>query len=172
MSYEYMTPIIRHKGLSPTEKLVLFAIAEHINPKTKVGWPSYDTIADLAGCKRRWAIKTVENLAARGILRVTKRRLADKQGSNLYEIIGLTQSVLNAPCSTPRVSSTTTQSALNDSFRVSPNAPESVRNQKESRMDFSPQETLAMVLDQRLRLKTAPRNEPVAIAQGNDDVPW
>lgn len=156
MSYEYMTPIIRHPSLSPCEKLVLFAIAEHINPKTKIGWPSYDTIADLAGCKRRWAIRVVASLEKRGILKITKRRLADRQGSNIYQIIGLTtQSALKTLSPSLSMFPATVQGVLDTTEIVAYTPPESAResNKGISDEDFSARESIRIVMEQRQRIK-------------------
>lgn len=57
---------------SPTQKLVLMALADHANSDGDCH-PSFDTIAELADCSPRTARRHVEELVSAGLVRKTSR---------------------------------------------------------------------------------------------------
>lgn len=60
-------------GLDPTAKLVLLAIADHINDETGYGWPSMQRLATIAGIDRRSVVRWVEWLEKAGHLTVSRK---------------------------------------------------------------------------------------------------
>jgi DNA-binding transcriptional ArsR family regulator len=62
------------RGIDPTAKLILLAIADHIHSETGWAWPSTTRLADLAGVSKRSAIRHIDTLEQAGILEVDRRQ--------------------------------------------------------------------------------------------------
>lgn len=110
-------------GTPPGERLVLLVIAKHHNDKTGACFPSYDTIAEQTGFKRRKVIYSVADLEANGLIFTQDRRVGGHQGSNNFVLFGRPSSAVwaatrvhhKAPCeSAPQCTQT----------RVHPSAPD------------------------------------------------
>lgn len=72
----------------PGERLVLMVIAKHHNDKTGACFPSYETIAEQTGFKRRKVIYSVADLEANGLIFTQDRRVQGHQGSNHFVLFG------------------------------------------------------------------------------------
>jgi hypothetical protein len=64
---------ILRSDLPCAERMVLIAIASHINANSAVAWPSIDTIAKLSGMHRSSAVRIVRSLKDLGWITVKKR---------------------------------------------------------------------------------------------------
>lgn len=71
---------------SPTEKLILLALADHANDDGRC-WPGMEHIAEKTGFTRRSVINSVRALQEKGILGVTKRASGGFKKSNLYTLL-------------------------------------------------------------------------------------
>lgn len=63
-----------HVGLPPTAKLVLIAIADHINDETGYGWPSMSRLAHIAGIDKRNVLRWVIWLELEGHISIQRKR--------------------------------------------------------------------------------------------------
>lgn len=83
--------ILDRDDLTTHEKMVYITLRSYANPHEPQAFPSYATIAKKGSMSRRQAIRCVESLVQKGIIRkeirmtVTKKREI-KQTSNLYHI--------------------------------------------------------------------------------------
>jgi hypothetical protein len=73
--------VLRRSQAVGSARLVLLAIAVHINPSS-IAWPSYHTLATETKLSRRHVIRLVKRLESSGELEVTRRR----GYSNLYRL--------------------------------------------------------------------------------------
>lgn len=72
------------QDLTPTEKLVLLAIADHADGDG-ICWPGMRKVSEKTGFARRTVIRAVESLEASGLIVVERRRTgAGRQTSNRY----------------------------------------------------------------------------------------
>jgi len=70
---------ISSSELSSTERAVFNALLLHDNHERQDAWPSYQTIADRAGCSRRTAIRAMHQLERLGFVSVERRfRVVDR----------------------------------------------------------------------------------------------
>jgi hypothetical protein len=72
----------------PKCRIVLFVIASHHHDKTGACFPSYDTIAEKTGYRRRGVIDIVAEIEANGLLIRQKRRSDGHQSSNQFVLFG------------------------------------------------------------------------------------
>ena len=78
--------------LTTHEKMVYIVLRSYVNPTDPTAFPSYSTIAEKASMSRRHAMRCVESLIEKGLIRkemrltVTKGRKI-KNSSNLYTLI-------------------------------------------------------------------------------------
>lgn len=75
-------------GAPPKHRLVLLVICIHHNDKTGQCFPSYETIANSTGFRRRGVIDIVKELEDNGLLTKRMRRENGHQGSNSYVLFG------------------------------------------------------------------------------------
>lgn len=76
--------IYDHVGLPPTAKLVLIAIADHINDETGYGWPSMSRLAHISGIHKTNVLRWVMWLESEG--HITIQRKSGR--SNGYRLTG------------------------------------------------------------------------------------
>ena len=62
-----------HVGLPPTAKLVLIAIADHINDETGYGWPSFARLASITNIHRTNVVKWIHWLEDNGHIVVGRK---------------------------------------------------------------------------------------------------
>lgn len=99
----------RRLKIPALERAVLMHICCYHNEKTGECFPSYDTIADDSGYRRRRVIEAVKLLEANGLITVQSRRVMGHQGSNGYvpfgkAVCGKWTPAQSAPvCTLPRV---------------------------------------------------------------------
>ena len=62
-----------HVGLPPTAKLVLIAIADHINDETGYGWPSMSRLAHIAGVHKTNVLRWVMWLESEGHITIQRK---------------------------------------------------------------------------------------------------
>ena len=72
----------------PAERLLLLVIATYHHDKTGECFPSYDTLAENTGWKRRAVILMTGRLEANGLLFRQQRRVGGHQGSNNFVLFG------------------------------------------------------------------------------------
>jgi len=72
------------KGLTPTEKLVLFIMAEYSNAEGGSIYPSQKTIAIKSGLSRKTVNRTLSKLNERGVITQLEKRAA--RGQHFYKI--------------------------------------------------------------------------------------
>lgn len=72
----------------PRCRIVLFVLASHHHEKTNACFPSYDTIAQKSGYRRRGVIDIVDELEANGLIFRQKRRAGGHQSSNNFVLFG------------------------------------------------------------------------------------
>lgn len=84
-----------HVGIPPTAKLILVAIADHINDETGYGWPSTSRLARICGLDKRNVLRWVLWLETEGHITVQR-----KPGrSNGYRFTGDTSVTSDASAS-------------------------------------------------------------------------
>ena len=66
--------IYDHVGLPPTAKLVLIAIADHINDETGYGWPSMSRLAHISGIHKTNVLRWVMWLESEGHISIQRKR--------------------------------------------------------------------------------------------------
>lgn len=62
-----------HVGIPPTAKLILVAIADHINDETGYGWPSTSRLARICGLDKRNVLRWVLWLETEGHITVQRK---------------------------------------------------------------------------------------------------
>ena len=72
MSIEAMTWAIELRGLTPSENLVLFLLANRHNKDSGLCYPSMSRIAEEGGMARRTVIRAVKSLEKKGLLTIEK----------------------------------------------------------------------------------------------------
>ena len=70
MSIPTILHVFNHSKAKKSHRLVLLEIANHVNDKNGLAWPSYAAIARRTGLSRRWVIDIVADLASVGELRI------------------------------------------------------------------------------------------------------
>lgn len=89
MSIEAVATALHHSKATPTAKLVLVALAWHVN-EDRVCYPSQETLAHYAGINVRQVRRAVTQLIELGEIEVWKhggKRLGSTPGSNLYFMV-------------------------------------------------------------------------------------
>ena len=85
----------------PLAKLVLLAVADHINESTGDAWPSVDRLAAMTDSSRRTVIRKLGKLEEMGLIKRTKRY----NKTDLYVVVGAsltpTTSVTQSPLEVP-----------------------------------------------------------------------
>lgn len=80
--------VFKVEGLSIYDQMVYMVIRSFMNGKTKIAFPSYDTIAKLGRMSRRKAIDCVKVLVGKGLLKKETRPSGDDKkdnSSNVYQ---------------------------------------------------------------------------------------
>ena len=93
MSNELLTAIWNDAPVEGTQLLLLLALADQANDEG-VCWPSIRKIAKRCRVSERTAQRMLKSLEGEGLIRVTRRRVGERQTSNLYQVItpgGVTQ---------------------------------------------------------------------------------
>lgn len=72
----------------PAERLLLIAIATYHHDKTGDCFPSYETLAEATGWKKRAVILMANRLEENGLIIRQKRRVGAHQGSNHIVLFG------------------------------------------------------------------------------------
>jgi hypothetical protein len=72
----------------PKCRIVLLVIAAHHHDKTGACFPSYDTIAEKSGYRRRGVIDIVAEIEENGLLFRQSRRVDGHQSSNQFVLFG------------------------------------------------------------------------------------
>ncbi len=72
MSYTLTHQALHAQGLSTSEKIVLIALADHLNDTTGECWPSQQTIANLCGMSRQAVNGAISRLKRRGFISTAK----------------------------------------------------------------------------------------------------
>lgn len=72
MFYQLNDAIFDHPTLVGREKIVLLAIARHVNGPGELAWPAIRTIAQAAGLKRSHVCRIIAGLVFKGVLVVTE----------------------------------------------------------------------------------------------------
>jgi len=72
--------------LTKNDLRVYLQICKHYNLKTKVSYPSLNTIAREANIKRITAIRAIKKLSSEGLINITKQRIGCRFNSNVYRI--------------------------------------------------------------------------------------
>lgn len=75
-------------NVPPSERLLLLVIATYHHDKTGQCFPSYDTLAEGTGWKKRAVILMADRLEANGLIVRQKRRVGGHQGSNHFVLFG------------------------------------------------------------------------------------
>ena len=78
----------RRIGIPPQERAVLMHLCCYHNEKSGECFPSYATLGDDTGYRRRRVIEAVQALEANGLIIIQKRRVAGHQGSNSFVLFG------------------------------------------------------------------------------------
>ena len=102
MSIEALNAAFKYQGITPSQKLVLLALANYADEEMRC-FPGLDRIARDTCLSRSTVIRTIKSLSETGIIEVEKRGgMGDGRASNRYRII--------AKChhDTPRLSVTMT----------------------------------------------------------------
>lgn len=91
MSVRAIEYVRKLRGVSPTEKVVLYSIADHHNNKDNGCWPSIRLIAIESGEITDRAVQlVVRRLVEKGVIRISARRRDDgSSSSNFYEFVEL-----------------------------------------------------------------------------------
>ena len=71
------------RGLDPTAKLILLAIADHINDSTGYAWPSMQRLAEVAGIDRRNVVRWILKLESDGHIIVDRTHPGRANGYRL-----------------------------------------------------------------------------------------
>lgn len=102
MSAEHVGWAFRQKGLSPTRKLVLVALADRCNKDTLRCDPSIKKLMDDTGLARMTIFRALESLEQDGfITKVQRRRENGSDTSNEYRFPGITMVRGESHCDTP-----------------------------------------------------------------------
>lgn len=72
----------------PAERLLLLVLATYHHDRTGECFPSYETLAEKTGWKKRAVILMVGRLEANGLVIRQKRRVGGHQGSNNFVLFG------------------------------------------------------------------------------------
>ena len=75
-------------NVPPAERLLLLAIATYHHDKTGECFPSYETLAEATGWKKRAVIMMANRLEENGLIIRQKRRVSGHQGSNHIVLFG------------------------------------------------------------------------------------
>jgi len=78
--------IARKAKLPPNEKSVITALCDHMNDKTGLCCPSYETLSEDTGYERTTISRTIKKLRNRGIISWRTVRRAGQFGFNVYYI--------------------------------------------------------------------------------------
>jgi hypothetical protein len=87
---------LEDRTLTTVQKMVFVAISSFVNHNTRSGYPSYNRIAEIAGCCKRSVMSAVDVLVSRGYL--IKEGRSDGNGnqtSNLYVIPKQAENVIS-----------------------------------------------------------------------------
>jgi hypothetical protein len=86
MSIQAMSAAFEVQGLSPSEKVVLLALANYADEKNRC-WPSQKRLAEMTGLTDRWVRKILSTLETRGFLTREKRCRDDgSQTSDVFQL--------------------------------------------------------------------------------------
>jgi hypothetical protein len=69
MSFELIPRVLALNGIRPTEKLVLLVVANYCDERGKGCWASHATIGKCAGISARHALRVINQLDRRGLIR-------------------------------------------------------------------------------------------------------
>lgn len=83
--------LYEHVGLPPTAKLILVAIADHINDESGYGWPSMSRLAKISGVHKANVLRWVMWLESEGHISV-QRKPGRSNGYRLTSSAGATGS--------------------------------------------------------------------------------
>lgn len=75
------------RGVTPAERIVLYAFADYADKAGGSVWPSLLTIADECEIDERTARRIVRRLEARGLVSVAARRGIGGRATNAYELL-------------------------------------------------------------------------------------
>ena len=78
--------LARKAKLPPNEKSVITALCDHMNDKTGLCCPSYETLSEDTGYERTTVSRTIKKLRNRGIISWKTVRRAGQFGFNVYYI--------------------------------------------------------------------------------------
>jgi hypothetical protein len=70
MSIPTILHVFNHSKAKKSHRLVLLEIANHVNDKNGLAWPSQTTIARRTGLSRRWVVEIIADLVAVGELKI------------------------------------------------------------------------------------------------------
>ena len=101
--------------LSPTQRIVLLNIINHLGCDSGEAWPSLKRIAKKSGLSRSTVIRCIDHLETVGVLTVTNRTRKDGKSntSNLYKINDMWEGWCQSD-TTPSVTHDTTPSVTGD----------------------------------------------------------
>lgn len=85
MSVLAITWAWQQKGINPTDKLVLVALADHSDDKGTC-WPGMESIAEKTGLTRRTVINSISRLEETGIVKKQQRTANGFKISNVYTL--------------------------------------------------------------------------------------
>jgi hypothetical protein len=85
MSIPTILHVFNHSKTKKSHRLVLLEIANHVNDKNGLAWPTYETIANKTGLSRRWVIELVSDLVAVGELKIIPN--GGPNGEQAYRIL-------------------------------------------------------------------------------------
>ena len=86
MSIPTLLHVLNNSKTKKSHRLVLIEIANHVNDKNGLAWPSQNTIARRTGLSRRWVNEIIGELAATGELKIIPEGGPD--GEQAYSIPG------------------------------------------------------------------------------------
>lgn len=153
MSLEAMTWAIELRGLTPSENLVLFLLANRHNNDTGLCYPSVSRIAEESGMHRATVMRAINALEKKGLLEITKTF----GKSNHYRLH--TGSTVRPVAESDRSQRVTTPVAPCDmtSSTVRPEPKRTQKNPKGQRKKFTDEHmAVAKEMADILQLRTAP----------------
>ena len=82
MSFQAMSWAVKQTA-DPREKFLLIMMANYADDNGRC-WPKYATLSKDTGFSRSTILRSIKDLQKLGFLKVHKRRVKDRQGSNLF----------------------------------------------------------------------------------------
>ena len=90
MSWQASDHVRRLRNVTPTEKAVLYSLADRHNTNDGGCWPRVSLVAAEAGLSKRATQDNLHRLVEKGVIQVSRRTRKDGSNrSNFYAFVGL-----------------------------------------------------------------------------------